>query len=140
MTNYYNMIVYNVEMSDKIKHDIQDLFYYVISLMDDVTNITYFMSNLSGNFIVEKINHYQCKYCLEFGCEYGIPPLFMLSQQPITNVISIDPNQNIKWNNYGKNLIKRLKLSDRHKLIEDDPIIVLPKLINKHIFDLYQWY
>lgn len=47
MTNYYNMIVYNVEMSDKIKHDIQDLFYYVISLMDDVTNITYFMSNLS---------------------------------------------------------------------------------------------
>lgn len=135
MPNYYNIIVYNVEMSDKIKHNIQDLFDYVISLIDDISNISHFMNNLSGNFLVKKINYYRCKYCLEFGCEYGITTLFMLSQ-PNTTVISIDANQKLIWNNYGKNLIKRLNLSDRHKLIEDEPIIVLPKLINKHNFDL----
>ncbi len=129
LINYDNTIV----LLESTKKDMYELCQYVFKNVDH--NILESIKSSTGDYIIKKIKHYRANKCLEIGCNYGIHSLMFLSQQNAT-LISIDPEQSTKWNSYGKKLIKNLKFSDRHKMIEDDPLIVLPKLMNKHEFDI----
>ncbi len=114
----------NIDISESLRDNIYDLILYLIK--DKLYSV-------EGEYIKEKIIHYRSKKCLEIGFDYALTSVFILSI-PNTILISIDPYQKRKWNNYGKKIIKHLNLQDRHKLIEDYPLIGLPKLL-KYKFD-----
>ena len=88
-----------------------------------------------GNFINELIHDNKYKKCLEIGMNYGIVSYYILLNNNCT-LISIDKEQNKKWDNIGLSLLKDLELIKRHKLILKNNVIALSSFLDKsELFD-----
>ena len=84
-----------------------------------------------GRLITELIKKYNLKKCVEVGMAFGTSAFYILSCEN-TTLISIDPFQTTQWKSMGLNLIKEMKLNDRHTLIEKKSYIGLPEIIQKY--------
>jgi predicted O-methyltransferase YrrM len=88
------------------------------------------INSVEGRKIIEIINEYKFTKCLEIGMAYGVSAFYILSNLN-TKLISIDPNQDTQWNNYGVKLLNEFNFNTRHKLYKLKSYVALPKLLKK---------
>jgi predicted O-methyltransferase YrrM len=91
-----------------------------------------------GLFIKNIINTNNYSNCLEIGMGYGIISFYILSNLK-TKLISIDPEQNIKYNNYGIKLLEKLNLSKFHTLYKKNNFTILPKILIKKKYNYFDF-
>jgi predicted O-methyltransferase YrrM len=121
-----NDITYNKYIIQKFKK---------IKIKNQLISIDSNIKDTEGQFI----SKYSNGNCLEIGMANGISAFYILSNNNVKHLISIDPFQNEQWKNVGIKFLKEYNMSDRHTLYEKKSYIALPELLNKYgsnYFDL----
>jgi len=90
--------------------------YYFMKIYYDDNLFLY--ENKIYKYIVNVINKFNCKNCLELGMGFGLYSFFILANKK-TSLTSIDINQN-KFYNIGIKLLKKFKFDTRHTLIKSN--------------------
>lgn len=85
-----------------------------------------------GKSIQQFIQKNNFKKCLEIGMAFGISAFYILTSSPQVHLTSIDPFQSTDWESSGKKLLKQTGLDKNHTLIEELSYVALPKLLEKH--------
>ena len=126
---------YNKKFINKLTNDTNE------SLVDLIKS-TYKNNNfIKSNSIIKTIDiikKYKCKNILEIGFDYGITAFHILNN-PVTKLTSIDQFQKTEWDNNGIKLLKEFKLDNRFTLYELPNFIALPKLLEKHGNNYYDF-
>lgn len=87
-----------------------------------------------GMFLLHTIVSHKLKKVLEVGFANGVSAAYMLVGLQETNgdLISIDPFQTFQWKDAGTKLVKDMKQSKRHTLIQKKSHVALPELLEKY--------
>jgi predicted O-methyltransferase YrrM len=126
--NLLNSPIYNKFITNLVLH-----YNYVI-INNKIIKINSSMQE-EYNFINNIITTYNYKEGLELGMNYGLISYYILLNNSI-KLISIDDEQNTKWNNIGLQLLKNNNLIKKHKFINNIIIVELQILVKKkYIFD-----
>jgi predicted O-methyltransferase YrrM len=132
---------YNKDLIKKIIVDfnlsLMDLFKSVY-INNKVIKTTSAINGKEGYFLVNTIKKYNLRNILEIGFAYGISAFYILSN-PQTTLTSIDPNQKTEWDNQGIKLLKEYKFDKRHIFYELKSYMALPKLLEKHGNNYYDF-
>ena len=107
--DYHNTIVENLKISDENK-----------------------LYNQIGNYIQNLISEYKLYDCLQIGLTNGIYAYYIL-KNPNTNLLSIDPNQNSKWENKGIELLKKFEMQNKYTFSNKNYYEILPSIVKKKI-------
>lgn len=87
-----------------------------------------------GKYLFNLIDTNRLKNIAEVGFANGISAAYMLVglQEIDGHLISIDPFQTVQWKDAGSKLVKDMKQSKRHKLIQKKSHVALPELLEKY--------
>jgi hypothetical protein len=113
-----------------------DIFRYIVQYFKNIYDKKLLISDAIYNnkvykYIVNLINNFNVKNCLEIGMGFGLYSFYILTN-PKVKLISIDPLQKTKWLNYGSKLLKEFCFNERHTLIKKDYLNALKKMISKY--------
>ena len=76
------------------------------------------------------ISEYKLYDCLQIGLTNGIYAYYIL-KNPNTNLLSIDPNQNSKWENKGIELLKKFEMQNKYTFSNKNYYEILPSYCKK---------
>ena len=96
---------------------------------------------IKSNSIIQTIDiikKYEFKNILEIGFDYGINAFYILNN-PQTKLTAIDSLQKSEWDDNGIKLLKEFKLDNRFTLYKLPNFIALPKLLEKHGNNYYNF-
>lgn len=72
------------------------------------------------------------KVAIEIGMANGLSSLAILAGLPVgSQLISIDPFQDVKWDGQGSKLVAQSDRADSHRLIQDFDYLALPQLLRE---------
>jgi len=131
----YLMRQYEYEETNNLAKIYKLLLPYTRKLLVEDGKIEKVHSNIKydeGMFLNNLIKKYKSKKILEVGMAYGMSSLFITDAIPRDGrLISIDPFQDTQWKNRGVDLLKRVKMDAKHKLIKKKSYEALPELLEE---------
>lgn len=111
-------------------------FFKHLYIDNDMLKIHSGIKTPEGLFLKNLVAKKKFQNIVEVGMAFGISAMFITTGFDMSNVkgklISIDPFQTEQWKDNGVKLLKTLKLSKYHELIQKKSYIALPELLAKY--------